>query len=100
VARVVVAESAQADLNALILSHSLPASTRARVRTSLLPLANFPLLGPALTGRWQGFRFVLGPWPWMLLVYTYDGAADQVSVVTIQDSRSARAATSEPPAST
>jgi hypothetical protein len=30
----------------------------------------------------------------MLLVYVYDGAADQVSVVTVQDSRSARAATS------
>jgi plasmid stabilization system protein ParE len=94
VARVVVAESARADLNALVLSHSLPASTRARVRTSLRPLATFPLLGPALTGRWHGFRFILGPWPWMLPVYVYDGAADQVSVVTVQDSRSARAATS------
>jgi len=94
VARVVVAESARADLNALVLSHSLPASTQARARTSLRPLATFPLLGPALTGRWHGFRFILGPWPWMLLVYVYDGAADQVSVVTVQDSRSARAATS------
>ena len=93
-ARVVVAESARADLNALVLSNSLPVSTRARVRTSLRPLATFPLLGPALTGRWHGFRFILGPWPWMLLVYVYDGAADQVSVVTVQDSRSARAATS------
>jgi len=93
-ARIVVAESAQADLNALLLTHSLPASTRNRVRISLRPLATFPLLGPTLTGRWQGFRFILGPWPWMLLVYVYDGAADQVSVVTIQDSRSARAATS------
>lgn len=93
-ARVVVAESARADLNALVLSHSLPASTQARARTSLRPLATFPLLGPALTGRWHGFRFILGPWPWMLLVYVYDGAADQVSVVTVQDSRSARAATS------
>jgi plasmid stabilization system protein ParE len=89
VARVVVAESARADLNALVLSHSLPASTQARARTSLRPLATFPLLGPALTGRWHGFRFILGPWPWMLLVYVYDGAADQVSVVTVQDSRSA-----------
>jgi hypothetical protein len=90
-ARIVVAESARADLNALLLTHSLPASTRHRVGISLRPLATFPLLGPALTGRWQGFRFILGPWPWMLLVYVYDGAVDQVSVVTIQDSRSARA---------
>jgi hypothetical protein len=31
----------------------------------------------------------------MLIVYTFDEEADQVSVVTIQDSRSARSATSE-----
>ena len=93
-AKVVVAVSAQADLDALILTHSLPASTADRVRTALQPLAIFPLLGPALIGRWQGFRFILGPWPWMLLVYVHDEAIDQVSVVTIQDSRSARAAAS------
>ncbi len=93
-ATVVVAESARADLHGLILTHSLPASTRDRVRTSLGPLAAFPFLGPALTGQWQGFRFILGPWPWMLLVYVYDESVDQVSVVTIQDSRSARAPTS------
>jgi hypothetical protein len=40
----------------------------------------------------QGFRFILGPWPWMLLVYVYDSVLDQVAVVTIQDARSARAA--------
>jgi hypothetical protein len=38
---------------------------------------------------------VLGPAPWMLLVYVYDEVSDQVSVVTIQDARSARAATSQ-----
>ena len=92
-ARVVVTASAQADLAALILTHSLPASTRDRVRIALRPLATFPLLGPSLTGRWQRFRFILGPWPWMLLVYIYDSSLDQVAVVTIQDSRSARAAT-------
>jgi plasmid stabilization system protein ParE len=92
-ATVVVAESAQADLNVMILTHGLPASTRDRVRTVLRPLATFPLLGPALTGQWQGLRFILGPWPWMLLVYEYDETADRVSVVTIQDARSARAAT-------
>jgi len=58
-----------------------------------MPLAAFPRLGPALAGRWQGLRFVLGPWPWMLIVYSWDEAADQVSVITIQDARSASAAT-------
>jgi hypothetical protein len=96
VATVVVAQAARRDLDAMILTHNLPASTRDRVVAALRPLTEFPLLGPALTGRWEGFRFVLGPWPWMLLVYEYDEAADQVAVVTIQDSRSARAATGEP----
>jgi plasmid stabilization system protein ParE len=92
---IVVAETARVDLEVLILTHSLPASTKDRVRAALAPLAEFPLLGPALTGQWQGLRFILGPWPWMLLVYAYDEARDRVSVVTIQDSRSARSPTAE-----
>jgi hypothetical protein len=64
------------------------------VRPSIEPLAIFPSLGPALAGRWQGFRVMLGPWPWMLIVYVYDEAVDMVIVVTIQDARSASAPTS------
>jgi plasmid stabilization system protein ParE len=94
VARVVVTETAQADLRAMILTHSLPASTLDRVRAALAPLADFPQLGAVLGGRWQRFRFVLGPWPSMLLVYVWDEATDEVSVVTIQDARSASAAAS------
>lgn len=94
VATVVLAESAVADLDGLIATHSLPGNTRERVRVSLKALATFPLLGPALSGTWQGFRFVLGPWPWMLFVYVYDEEAGEVAVVTMQDARSARAATS------
>ncbi len=87
-AGVIVAEPAQHDLADLIRSHSLPTSTRDRVRRSIEPLASFPLLGPALDGRWDGFRSILGPWPWMLIVYVYDEEADLVIVVTIQDARS------------
>ncbi len=87
-ARVIVAEPARQDLADLVRSHSLPDSTRDRVRRILTPLAAFPLLGPALEGRWDGFRFVLGPWPWMLIVYAYDEETDLVVVVTIQDARS------------
>ncbi|MET0399883.1 MAG: hypothetical protein ABW277_24050 [Longimicrobiaceae bacterium] len=47
-----------------------------------------------MTGRWVGFRYILGPWPWMLVVYTFDVEGDRVNVVTIQDARSAHAATS------
>lgn len=93
-ATVVVTRTAQSDLDRLIQTHRLPASTRDRVRASLTPLAMFPLLGRALAGRWAGLRVVLGPWPWMLLVHAYEESADRVVIVTIQDSRSAGAATS------
>ncbi len=77
----------------MILTHSPPASTVDRVRAALEPLADFPRLGPALDGRWGGFRFILGPWPWMLLVYLWDEGRDVGAAVTIQDARSATAAT-------
>ena len=93
-AAVVVTLTAVADLERLATTHSLPATTRDRVKSSLGPLPTFPLLGPPLTGRWQGFRCILGPWSWMLLVYAYDEETDQVSVVTIQDARSAESVTS------
>jgi hypothetical protein len=92
--RVLVAPEAVADLARLRTTHSLPADTPARVRRSLEPLAQFPLLGAPLEGPWRDYRFVLGPWRWMLIVYAYDEEADLVAVVTIQDSRTATAATS------
>lgn len=94
-ARVVVTESARADLQAMIRTQSLLPSTIDRVRAALVTLADFPQLGPALDGRWTRFRFALGPWPWMLLVYVWDEEAAEVSVVTIQDARSASAATTK-----
>jgi plasmid stabilization system protein ParE len=81
------------DLDVLIRTHSLPADTRARVARSLRPLERFPLMGPELHGRWEGLRFLLGPWRWMILVYAYIEAEDRVVVVTIQDGRSSSAAT-------
>jgi ParE toxin of type II toxin-antitoxin system, parDE len=92
--RVVATETARADLERLIRTHALPPSTRVRVREAIEPLRTFPLLGRALAGRWSGFRVVLGPWPWMLLVYVYDEAEDVLAIVSIQDSRSASAVTS------
>jgi hypothetical protein len=94
VASVELARAAVDDLDALIRTHSLPPDTRHRVARSLRPLERFPLMGPALGGRWEGFRFLLGPWRWLLLVYVYLEAEDRVVVVTIQDARSAASATS------
>jgi hypothetical protein len=88
VARVEVSAAARADLEQLIVTHSLPADTRERVGRSLRHLERFPLLGPALEGRWEGFRFLLGPWRWLILVYAYLEDEDRVVVVTIQDGRS------------
>jgi plasmid stabilization system protein ParE len=89
VARVEISAAARADLESLIVTHSLPADTRDRVRRSLRPLERFPLIGPALEGRWEGFRFLLGPWRWLILVYVVLDGGDRVVVVTIQDGRSA-----------
>jgi len=87
-ARVIVAEPARDDLAALIRSRGLPDSAPERVRRSIAPLALFPLVGPALEGRWSDFRFLLGPWPWMLIIYAHDSEAGLVIVVAIEDSRS------------
>ena len=93
-ATVVVTPTAVEDLQRLIRTLSLPADTTERVRATLEALSTFPQLGSPLAGRWEDFRFVLGPWRWMLLVYVYDEATDRVAIVTVQDARSAESATS------
>jgi hypothetical protein len=94
VARVELAVAAVEDLDGLVRTHTLPSNTRARVARLLRALERFPLMGPALSGHWEGFRFLLGPWRWMLLVYVFIEAEDRVVVVTIQDARSSTAAIS------
>lgn len=94
-ARVELTLAAVADLDRLIRTHSLPAGTKGRVKRSLASLRRFPRLGPELSGRWRDFRFVLGPWRWMLIVYVFLEDDDRVVVVTIQDARSSIAATGE-----
>jgi plasmid stabilization system protein ParE len=92
VASVELSAAAVEDLDTITFTHSLPADTRSRVARSLRPLERFPLMGPALDGRWEGFRFVLGPWRWLVLVYVFI-QDERVVVVTIQDARSSTAAT-------
>jgi len=81
------------ELETLIRTHSLPADTKQRVQASLRPLERFPRVGPELSGRYSRLRFLLGPWRWLLLVYTLDEANDRVTVVSVQDARSSGAAT-------
>lgn len=93
-ARVEWAESAGSTLDQLILSHSLPSDTRVRIRASLQPLARFPRLGPEIArpGSGEELRFVIGPWPWLVLVYLYDERDDRVIVVSVEDGRAATSA--------
>lgn len=93
-ATVELSRRALEDLDRMIVSHSLPPDTGARVRTVLAPLSTFPNLGRRLQGRWADYRVLLGPWRWMLLVYRIDEERDRVVVVTVQDARSSSAVTS------
>ena len=87
-ARVLVTPRAVADLNALVAGLGLSGSPIARVQRSLRILERFPNAGRALTGPWEGTRFLIGPWPWMILVYVYDEIDDAVYVVSVHDGRS------------
>jgi hypothetical protein len=93
VAQVLLSAVAVEDLDRMILTHSLPSDTRARVRRSLSVLERFPRVGRELEGRWRPFRFILGPWRWLLVVYVFDEREDVVLVATFQDARSSSAAT-------
>lgn len=89
--RVELSRAAVEDLERLIVTHSLPRDTGARVGRTLRSLERFPHLGARLAGRWDGLQFVLGPWRWMVILYEFDEAADRVVVVTIQDGRASQA---------
>lgn len=74
----------------MIDAYELPSDARGRVARSVAHLAEFPDAGAPLDGEWEGFRFVLGPWTWMLILYVL--LDDAVAIVTIEDSRKADAA--------
>jgi plasmid stabilization system protein ParE len=92
-ARVVVTRAAQDDLGRLIHTYRLPSGTRDRVRRTLQPLREFPELGANLGGPFEGHRFVLGPWRWMIVIYRYDEADDLVAVMAIVDGRTSTSPT-------
>ena len=80
------------DLDRMIVTHSLPVDTRLRVQRSLRILEQFPRIGRQLEGRWAPMRVILGPWRWMLIIYSYE-PDDVVLIVAFQDARSSAAAT-------
>jgi len=93
VTRVILTPRAVADLRELIELLGLPPDAMRRSQRSLRMLERFPLAGRALTGRWQGTRFIIGPWPWLVLVYVLDSAENLMFVLAAHDARSSSAAT-------
>jgi plasmid stabilization system protein ParE len=88
VAQVFITAEARRDIDAAASALELPPSHWSRIARSLRVLETFPLAGRRLNGRWAPLRFVLGPWPWMILLYRYDKYADRVFVVAMHDARS------------
>lgn len=88
---IVVTPRAQRDVNEAIADLGLPGDTWGRVARSLRVLETFPLAGRALEGRWAPVRFILGPWPWMILLYLYDEPSERVDVVAAVDARASTA---------
>jgi plasmid stabilization system protein ParE len=84
-------ERALSELDQLVLSHHLPPDTRDRIESSARPLERFPRFGPEIGELPDGaeLRFLIGPWPWLVIVYLYLEAEDRIGVVAIEDGRAA-----------
>lgn len=91
--RVEISAAAVEDIRRLIVTHRLPQDTNERLQRSLRALERFPRLGTELRGAgWDGSRFLLGPWRWLIVIYEVVDD-DLVLVLTVQDGRSSSAAT-------
>jgi plasmid stabilization system protein ParE len=82
------------DIERLIVTHSLPPDTPQRVMRSLRALERFPRSGRKLDDPWGPVRVMIGPWPWLLMLYSYEEKDDIVIVLGFQDARSYEAVTS------
>jgi hypothetical protein len=87
-ASVEIARLAREELGEMVASRSLPADTEERMWRSLRTLEQFPLAGKALEGFWLGYRLVVGPWRWLLIVYRHFEEEDRVVVIGFRDARS------------
>jgi plasmid stabilization system protein ParE len=85
--RVVVSLDAQRDLRQLAATRNLPTDTLDRVRALIQPLREFPDLGPSLRRPFDGRRFLLGPWRWMVIVYRHYPEMDLLAIVSVVDAR-------------
>lgn len=92
-ARVVVTQAAARDLRALIQTHRLPENTIERFGRSIRPLADFPELGAELGGAFAPWRFLLGPWRWMIVIYRFYPEPDLVAILAVVDGRTSTSPT-------
>ncbi|MBK5232211.1 MAG: type II toxin-antitoxin system RelE/ParE family toxin [Thermoleophilia bacterium] len=92
-ARVELTGLAQEDLDRLYETLSLPADARERILRSLRTLEDFPKAGKLLAGVWRDCRALIGPFGWLIVVYTYVEKDDRVIVVAFHDARTSNAAT-------
>jgi plasmid stabilization system protein ParE len=92
-ARLEWSERARTQVEQLVLSHSLLSDTGARIEASAQPLARFPRFGPEIKGVAEGgeLRFLIGPWPWLVIVYLYLASEERVVIVSVEDGRGASA---------
>jgi hypothetical protein len=97
VAQIIITPSARRDVDEAISALNLPGDTWTRIARSLRALETFPLAGAELAGRWAPARFVLGPWPWMIMLYRYEESTDRVYVIAMHDGRSTTSATASRP---
>ena len=84
-------ERALSDLHELVPTHHLPADTRDRIESSAKPLERFPRFGPEVGKLPDGaeLHFLIGPWPWLMIIYLYIESEDRIGVVSIEDGRAA-----------
>jgi plasmid stabilization system protein ParE len=92
-AKIEVTRLAREDLKRLIETRGLPATARERVARSLLALEEFPRAGKALASVWRDCRALVGPWGWLIVVYTYVETEDLAVIVALHDARTSNAAT-------
>ena len=93
-ARLEWSRSALLALEHLVRGHGLPSDTRDRVEESARPLGRFPRFGPQIEVLSDGaeLRFLIGTWPWLVIVYLYIEGEDRIVVASVEDGRAATAA--------
>lgn len=84
---------ARVDLDQLIISRDLPDDSRIRVQSTLRILEAFPDAGKSLEGKWASHGALVGPWHWMIIVYSYYVDEDRAIVIAFHDARTSTAAT-------